>query len=76
LCLAIDIDASSGRAILGSIAHPQLKLAENHCFNNQPVIFPDGLHWNALSLHQEYMCTLFIIGIMIINSIEKDIVDE
>jgi rhamnulokinase len=50
---AIDLGASSGRVVLGSIAGGRVALSELHRFPNRPVRLPDGLHWNLLHLFTE-----------------------
>lgn len=57
-CLAIDLGASSGRAILGQIDNSRLHLNEIHRFDNRPVLLPDGLHWNVLSIYQEILSSI------------------
>lgn len=51
--LAIDLGASSGRAVLGSFDGQRLTLRELHRFNNGPVELPTGLHWDAGRLLNE-----------------------
>ena len=50
---AIDLGASSGRVVLGSLAGDRVVLKELHRFPNRPVQLPDGLHWNLLHLFTE-----------------------
>ncbi|MBT3243321.1 MAG: rhamnulokinase [Bacteroidetes bacterium] len=51
--LAIDIGASSGRAILGSLHENTLKLKEVHRFDNQ-MLFENGhYHWDVEALFEE-----------------------
>jgi rhamnulokinase len=50
---AIDLGASSGRVVLGSLAGDRVALTELHRFPNRPVQLPDGLHWNLLHLFTE-----------------------
>lgn len=45
--LAIDIGASSGRAVLGTFADGRLSLRELHRFPNTPITLESGLHWDA-----------------------------
>lgn len=45
--LAIDLGASSGRAILGIYNGGTLKLQEVHRFENGPTEMQDGLHWDT-----------------------------
>ena len=51
--LAIDLGASSGRGILGSIEDNKLKLQEQHRFSNDPVETPSGFFWDTLRLLYE-----------------------
>jgi len=51
--LAIDLGASSGRAVLGSLDGASLHLREVHRFPNRPVELPTGLHWDAPRLLAE-----------------------
>lgn len=44
--LAIDIGASSGRAILGTLSKGKLKLEEMHRFSNEPVEMTGRLYWD------------------------------
>ncbi|MBQ6472209.1 MAG: rhamnulokinase [Victivallales bacterium] len=51
--LAIDLGASSGRAILGSLDKGKIVLKELHRFPNGPVAINGGLFWDILSLFTE-----------------------
>ena len=53
--VAVDLGASSGRVVLGRVAHDHLELHEVHRFGNQPVALPDGLHWNVAGLFVEIL---------------------
>ena len=55
---AVDIGASGGRVILGSISAGGLVLEEAHRFPNDPVQLEDGLHWDVLRLHHEIVSGL------------------
>jgi rhamnulokinase len=48
--LAIDLGASSGRAVLGTIAAGRLELTEIHRFANHAVRLKDTLYWDFLHL--------------------------
>jgi len=52
-CLALDIGAESGRAMLGEFEGERLTLSEAYRFPNGPVRLPDGLHWNLLRIWDE-----------------------
>jgi rhamnulokinase len=54
-CLAFDIGAESGRAMLATIDHGKLRLDELHRFANVPVQLPTGLYWNTLQLFEEML---------------------
>lgn len=59
--LAIDLGASSGRAILGEIADGKLQLKEINRFAN-PIIETNGrLHWDLFYLYGEIIKSLKII---------------
>lgn len=51
--LAVDIGASSGRHILGSVENGRLKLCEIYRFENSMTETPDGLVWDIDSLFRE-----------------------
>src|SRR5215472_12555692 len=61
-CLAIDLGAESGRAILGTLDGGKLTLEELHRFPNTPVLLPTGLYWDTLRLFQEICHALSICG--------------
>ena len=43
---AVDLGASSGRVIVGTVGSDRLDLTEVYRFDNGPVTRSDGLHWN------------------------------
>lgn len=51
--LAIDLGASSGRALLGTVARGRLDLREIHRFANAPVAMRGTLYWDVPRLWQE-----------------------
>ena len=51
--LAIDIGASSGRTILGTLSDGKLMIEETHRFINEPVSFPDGLYWDMPNIFKQ-----------------------
>lgn len=54
--LAIDLGASSGRAILGSFDGEKINLEELHRFANGPVTINGELHWDINALFSEIKC--------------------
>ena len=58
LVAAVDLGASSGRVMVGSVAPNELALTEVHRFPNDPVRLPDGLHWDVLRLYREVLTGL------------------
>ncbi len=51
-CVAFDLGAESGRALLADISADRLAFEELHRFPNTPVSLPTGLYWNTLGLFQ------------------------
>ena len=51
--LAIDLGASSGRAIIGEYDGRDIKLQEIHRFSNDPVKVSGHIHWDILRLFHE-----------------------
>ncbi|MCU1634842.1 MAG: carbohydrate kinase [Cryobacterium sp.] len=49
---AIDLGATSGRVILGSVGQDELRLRSVARFPNTPVRTIDGLHWDVLGLYR------------------------
>lgn len=47
---AVDLGASSGRVILGSVSPDAVSLREVHRFPNRPVRVGETLHWDVLEL--------------------------
>jgi rhamnulokinase len=50
---AVDLGATSGRVVRGSLYGGRVALEEVHRFDNRPVRLPDGLRWNLLHLFTE-----------------------
>ena len=48
--LAVDLGASSGRVIAGSLQNDQMELAEVHRFANDPVTIQQSMLWNVHGL--------------------------
>lgn len=53
--LAIDLGASSGRAIVGRFDGQTLTLEEVHRFDNAPVRAGDSLHWDLPGIFREVL---------------------
>lgn len=51
--LAIDLGATSGRAMLGSLRDGGLEIREIHRFSNSPARIADRIHWDVLRLLHE-----------------------
>lgn len=56
--VAVDLGASSGRVIVGTVDQDRVELTEVHRFANEPVELPDGLHWDVLGLYREVLAGL------------------
>jgi rhamnulokinase len=55
---AVDLGATSGRVVRGSLDDGRVELEEVHRFDNRPVRLPDGLRWNLLHLFTETLAGL------------------
>ena len=51
--LALDLGATSGRAVLGSLEQGRLRIEELHRFSNEIVDLNGRLHWDVLALYRE-----------------------
>lgn len=56
--LAIDIGASSGRAILGIVREDRVELKEIRRFNNPMIEFNNNLYWDLLYLYDQIIKSL------------------
>ena len=56
--LAIDVGASSGRAIQGELDGNKLTLTEIHRFKNGPIDRDGHKHWDIHALHNEMLASL------------------
>lgn len=61
-CLAFDLGAESGRALIGRYAGGNLSVEEIHRFSNEPVEYNGELHWDAPRLWHEMQSALAIAG--------------
>jgi rhamnulokinase len=60
---AVDLGASSGRVMRGTVGPERLELEEVHRFGNGAVTAPDGsLHWDAARLRREVLAGLRACG--------------
>jgi rhamnulokinase len=60
--VAVDLGASSGRVMLGTVGSDRLELESVHRFPNRAVRLPDGLRWDVLGLHAEVLHGLALVG--------------
>ncbi|HEY3241735.1 MAG TPA: rhamnulokinase family protein [Phycisphaerae bacterium] len=60
--LALDLGASSGRAMLGTFDGQRLKIEELHRFPNEPLRSGAGYSWNIAQLFDEIRRALSICG--------------
>jgi rhamnulokinase len=47
---AVDLGAESARVMLGTVGDGRIELTQLNRTSNQPVLLPDGLHWNLLGV--------------------------
>jgi rhamnulokinase len=59
---AVDLGATSGRVILGHVAHNELSIRPVARFPNIPVRTLDGLHWNILELYRNVLAGLSVVA--------------
>jgi rhamnulokinase len=57
-CIAFDLGAESGRAIIGRLRGGKLSIEELRRFRNEPVRYGGALHWDAPRLWHEIQCAL------------------
>ncbi|MCZ4499686.1 MAG: rhamnulokinase [Marmoricola sp.] len=50
---AVDLGASSGRVVLAEVGPGVLRTEAVARFGNDPVLLPDGLHWNVVELYRQ-----------------------
>jgi rhamnulokinase len=61
-CLAFDLGAESGRAILGRFTSGRLSIEEIQRFRNEPIRENGGLHWDVRRLWHEMKDALRAVG--------------
>lgn len=59
---AVDLGATSGRVMVGSVGPGELRLSQVSRFSNGPVSLPDGLHWDVLDLYRNAVAGLRAAG--------------
>jgi len=59
---AVDLGATSGRVVVGSVTSESLVLQEVHRFPNGPVQHADGLHWDVSELYRSAVEGLTLAG--------------
>jgi rhamnulokinase len=62
LVAAVDLGASSGRVMVGSVGHGLLELREAHRFPNRPVTAAGTVYWDVLGLYAEILDGLRAAG--------------
>ncbi|WP_030622986.1 rhamnulokinase [Streptomyces sclerotialus] len=55
---AVDLGATSGRVITGTVGPGTLGLTEVHRFSHAPLRLPDGLHWDITGLYANVLAGL------------------
>jgi rhamnulokinase len=60
--VAVDLGASSGRVMLGSITDDTIRLTEAHRFGNVPVLVHGTLRWDVLRIYRGVVEGLQIAG--------------
>jgi rhamnulokinase len=55
---AVDLGAESGRVVVGHLSEGLISLEIVHRFDNRPVRFHDGLHWNLPEIFAETLTGL------------------
>lgn len=61
-CVALDVGAESGRAMVAIIEDGGLRLDEVHRFPNVPVCLPTGLYWNTFGLFHDMLAGIRMAG--------------
>src|ERR1700736_3640706 len=74
-CLAFDLGAESGRAVLGRLQSGRLSIQEISRFRNEPVLYNGGLHWDVPRLWMEMkaaLCAATSYGVRRLHSVGVD----
>ena len=61
---AVDLGATSGRVMIGHVAHDELSVRPIARFPNGPVTEADGLHWDVTAIYEHALkkkCTRYTI---------------
>jgi rhamnulokinase len=74
-CLAFDLGAESGRAIIGRVRAGTLSIDELRRFRNEPVRYRDTLHWDAPRLWHEMQSALAAVAAAGADPIDSIAVD-
>lgn len=72
---AVDLGASSGRVLVGTVDEASVEVAQVHRFGNEPVRLPDGLHWDLLGLYRNLRHGLEAAGPVVSAGIDSWAVD-
>jgi len=73
---AIDLGASSGRVMVGDVGPGRLDLRAVARFANEPVVLPDGLHWDPLDLYRHALNGLWTAASQSPDGLESVAVDS
>jgi len=74
-CVAFDLGAESGRAILARLRRGELSIEELRRFRNEPVRYNGGLHWDAPRLWHEMQLALNAVGATGVEQVDSAGVD-
>jgi rhamnulokinase len=74
-CIAFDLGAESGRAILARLRKGELSIEELRRFRNEPVRYNGGLHWDAPRLWLEMQAALNAVGATGVERVDSTGVD-
>ena len=74
-CLAVDLGAESGRAVIGTLDSTGLSMRELHRFPNEPVRYNGELHWDIARLWLEIQRALAMLPGSVDNGLSSIGVD-